>query len=288
MGAVLPRQLTSWAAPVGIRENVSDSLPAYAQRLDALHRALADDFACIVGQLPLAGDEQLLDAGCGDGFFAHLLARRLPTGCVHGLDALAAYLEAAGERLRGPIDAGRVRLVAGDVRELPFDAGSLDVVWSAHGMQSYDDIPVVLAEFHRVLKPGGLLAVLETDAMHSIMLPWPPRLELAIRQAERRTLSDDEDRVGAYFPRYASRLFREAGFLGFAKQHTMVYRHAPQDEDLVAYIRLYVEDLLARTRSFLPATITPLAEELADSHGRSTPLPDAYFGSLQVLMTASR
>jgi SAM-dependent methyltransferase len=177
--------------------------------------------------------------------------------------------------------------MAGAVNGLPIDDGSLDVVWSAHSMQSYDDLPAVLAEFRRVLRPGGLLAVLESDAMHSIMLPWPPRLELAIRHAERRSMPDADDRMGAYFPRYASRLFREAGFGHFTKRPMMIYRHGPLDSDLLSYARLYLQDLVARTREQLPESLAEDAERLAASYAaeRAGEDADLYFGSLQVLMT---
>ncbi len=266
---------------------MSNSLPDYAQRLDALHRALANDFVAIVAQLPLVGGERVLDAGCGDGFFTRLLAARLGAGRVEALDSSPAYLDLARSRLSDPIAAGRVALVEGDVNRLPFDAASLDVVWSAHSMQSYDDVPAVLREFRRVLRPGGLLAVLESDAMHSIMLPWPPRLELAVREAERRALGDADDRMGAYFPRYASRLFRAAGFVEFAERHAFIYRPGPLDNELANYVRRYSEDLLTRTRPRLSAELLPILEDIAAAYGAASPSQcDQYFASLQVLITA--
>jgi ubiquinone/menaquinone biosynthesis C-methylase UbiE len=267
---------------------MGDSLPDYAKRLDALHAALAGEFAAIVGQLPLVGREYVLDAGCGDGFFSRLIAERLNTGCVVALDSSPAYLDVVRARSSEQIAAGRIGAVEGDVNSLPLETGSVDVVWSAHSMQSYDDLPAVLAEFRRVLQPGGLLAVLETDSLHSIMLPWPPRLEMALRQAERQTLGDADDRMGAYFPRYASRLFRNAGFEEFSKRHTLVYRHAPLDATLREYVRLYLDSLLKHTRKLLDeATITEagrLAALFGETLGEAD--PDLYFGSLQVLMTA--
>jgi SAM-dependent methyltransferase len=265
---------------------MSERLPEYASRLKALHQALAMEFDAIVGELSLTGSETVIDAGCGDGFFSELLARRITSGRVIALDSSKAFLDAARARLGAQIDAGRVRVMEGDVNRLPPDDGSVDVVWSAHSMQSYDDLPVVLAEFRRVLRPGGVLAVLESDAMHSIMLPWPPRLELAIRHAERRLLADADDRMGAYFPRYASRLLREAGFGEFAKRHTLIFRQGPLEEGLLRYARLYLEDLVARTREQLPESPAADAELLAASYSgeRAREDVDLYFGSLQVLM----
>lgn len=266
---------------------MSHSLPDYARRLDALHAAVADDFDAIVASLKPTGDEQILDAGCGTGFFSNLLATPLTAGQVHALDSSAAFLDVAGARLAGLVAKSRVRLVEGDVEELPFDAGSLDVVWSAHSMQSYDDVSKVLAEFRRVLRPGGVCAVLESDAMHSIMLPWPAGVELALRRAEQRLLGDLDERQGAYFPRYAGKLFREAGFEDFAMRPTLIYRREPFSNELASYVRMYCDDLLDRTRSDLAPDAVQAVERLAEDRSESPSSPgfEPYFASLQMLIT---
>ncbi len=56
---------------------MNDTLPDYAQRLEELHQALADDFRRIIARLPWQPHESIVDAGCGDGFFTGLLAERL-------------------------------------------------------------------------------------------------------------------------------------------------------------------------------------------------------------------
>lgn len=53
----------------------------------------------VLDRLPLAGDERVLDAGCGTGRVTELLAARLPHGHVVALDASAAMIEAAHQRL---------------------------------------------------------------------------------------------------------------------------------------------------------------------------------------------
>jgi ubiquinone/menaquinone biosynthesis C-methylase UbiE len=261
-----------------------ESLPKYAPRLDALHQALRAEFELLVRAVPLASGGRVLDAGCGDGFFTSLFAGRDEPSEIVALDASTAYLAAARKRVALAGDAGRVRLVRGDVLRLPLSTCSVDVVWSAHSMQSYDDLPAVLGEFRRVVKAGGTLAILESDALHSILLPWPPRLELALKEAERIALSNRDDRMGAYFPRVALRLLREAGFGEVAVRPAYIYRQAPLDEAMRQYIRLYLEDIVRRTCPHLSSDLKLLAEAwLRDwtPEGR-----DAYFGSLQVLYCA--
>jgi ubiquinone/menaquinone biosynthesis C-methylase UbiE len=263
-------------------------LPPYAERLQALHLALVDDFRLIVGKLPFCGGERVVDAGCGDGFFTALLAERLPQGEAIGLDSSTAYLAAAEKRLHYLIGEHRVRLIEGDVNKFPMADGDLDAIWSAHSMQSYESIPHVLAEFRRVLRPGGLLAVLETDNIHSIMLSWPPDLELAVRQAEHREIGDEDSYIGTYFPRFAERLLREAGFDQFNREYVFIHRQRSCDETLERYVELYLQNLLEtvgeRVSELARVRLGALANRESD---RFLPRQENFFfGSLQVLMTA--
>lgn len=261
-------------------------LPEYARRLDLLHQALAREFRELVGSVPLRGDETVVDAGCGDGFFTALVAERLPAGQMIALDADPAFLRVAGERIAGAIAGARCRLLEGDVLRMPLDDRSVDAVWSFHSMQSYDDIPAVLVEFHRVLRPGGRLVVLESDALHSILLPWPPRLELAVRYAERQTLGTADDRLGAYFPRYASRLLREAGFERPSIEHRLIHRPGALEAGLREYVGLYLDELADKVATRTDEPTCRALREFAAAYRE--PHPDRSFSSLQALYAAAR
>ena len=259
---------------------MSDSLPSYAVRLRALHEALENDFRNIVRRLP---DRRVkaIDVGCGDGFFTKLLAETQSE--VTGIDNSDAYLKEAKDK-SGNI--GNIRFVKGDVGELPFEDGSVDVVWSAHSMHSYPDIKKALQEFRRVLRPGGLLAVLESDNIHSVLLSWPPDLELAVRQAEHREIGDEDSYIGTYFPRFAMRLFEEAGFTSFEREQFMITRFGSATETLNTFVELYLKDLLERSAKFLTDKMCARLESLADPNSPEF-LPhrrDFAFSSLQTLM----
>jgi ubiquinone/menaquinone biosynthesis C-methylase UbiE len=264
------------------------AIPKYAERLDALHHALADDFRRIVARLPWQPHESIVDAGCGDGFFTSLLAERLPDGVAVGLDTSTAFLAAAEHRLHPLIDAGRVRLVEGSVERLPFDDATVDGIFSAHSMQSYPDLPHALREFRRVLRAGSTLAVLETDNVHSIMLSWPPDMELAVRQAEHREIGDEDSYIGTYFPRFAPRLLREAGFANVSREYIFIHRQEP-DEHLERYVELYLGFLLKQSEARLSEQAQSRLRELSDPQS-STFLPrqeNFFFGSLQTLITTT-
>jgi ubiquinone/menaquinone biosynthesis C-methylase UbiE len=200
---------------------------------------------------------------------------------------LPAYLQAAERRLKEQLDEGRVRLVEGDVNRLPFADGALNAIGSFHSMQSYPDIPHVLGEFHRALKPGGVLAILETDNIHSIMLSWPPDLELSVRQAEHHEIGSEDSYVGTYFPRFAPRLVEGAGFTEFMREYVFIHRQQPS-EALEQYIELYLKNLIESVGERLSEANLERLKRLADRDSKDflPRRPNFFFGSLQVLMLA--
>jgi SAM-dependent methyltransferase len=119
------------------------------------------DVAEILGLLRLPAGARILDAPCGHGRLASRLAAEGME--VTGVDIMPAYLELA--RTAPPPRSGSVTYLEGDVRALPV-AGPFDaVVCWLNSFGYYDDADChrVLHEFHRVLRPGGAVAI---DTMH--------------------------------------------------------------------------------------------------------------------------
>ena len=105
----------------------------------------------LIEELPLRGDERVLDLGCGDGTLTRSLADRVPRGVVLGVDAAPGMLEAARTKC-GPNMA--VRLL--DLNALAFD-GEFDVIFSNATLHWIHDHAPLLAHIHRALAPGGIL-----------------------------------------------------------------------------------------------------------------------------------
>jgi len=107
-------------------------------------------------RLPPGG--RILDAGCGAGLAALDLARR--GFFVHGFDVAPKMLELARKNLtENQIAADRFALSCGDVASATPPASSFDGVAALGFLQYQPDERVALREFHRVLKPGGVIVI---------------------------------------------------------------------------------------------------------------------------------
>jgi demethylmenaquinone methyltransferase/2-methoxy-6-polyprenyl-1,4-benzoquinol methylase len=106
--------------------------------------------------------EHLLEIGVGTGHGLADLARAVgPDGRVFGIDLSENMVALAQECLNQEGLAERAEVQTGDAEHLPFESESMDGVFMSFTLELFDtpDIPNVLEECRRVLKPGGRIAV---------------------------------------------------------------------------------------------------------------------------------
>jgi SAM-dependent methyltransferase len=116
----------------------------------------------IIQWLNLAPGSRVLDAGCGGGGMTRLLAEAVgPTGRVVGLDANPVLLEFDREAVKGTDLVERIKFQEGDVRNLPFEEGSFDLVWCSRVIHGLPDQLAGVRELRRVVRPGGRVVIRE-------------------------------------------------------------------------------------------------------------------------------
>jgi ubiquinone/menaquinone biosynthesis C-methylase UbiE len=106
------------------------------------------------------GDESVLDAGCGDGGVARLLRTRVREVAAVDVEPSPAWNDEPG-----------LRFLVADAEALPFDDDSFDVVHSKDSLHHMHDPPRALAEYHRVLKPGGVALIVEANRYNPFFYP---------------------------------------------------------------------------------------------------------------------
>jgi demethylmenaquinone methyltransferase/2-methoxy-6-polyprenyl-1,4-benzoquinol methylase len=113
-------------------------------------------------QLDVRDGERVLEIGFGTGTSLVELARMVGShGKVLGVDIADQMLDVARQKLREKLLEDRVELICGDATTLPYLSDSVDAIFTSFTLELFDtpEIPVVLAECKRVLRPGARLVV---------------------------------------------------------------------------------------------------------------------------------
>ena len=111
--------------------------------------------------LQLKAGEFVLDVGCGTGLLTHDMATLVGAGGrVVGIDVSPDMLALAERRCA---DLPQVHLKNSKAESLPEESDGFDAVTCTQVLLYVPDVAAALAEMHRVLKPGGRIAIIETD-----------------------------------------------------------------------------------------------------------------------------
>jgi MPBQ/MSBQ methyltransferase len=132
--------------------------PADLAPIDEFHvrgRDATQELAAKLGPKP---EDRVLDIGAGLGGAARLLAATY--GChVTGIDLTDEYCRAAATLAEWVGLSDRVEFRQADALDLPFGESTFDMAWTQHAAMNIPDKRRLYAEAHRVLKPGGRLAL---------------------------------------------------------------------------------------------------------------------------------
>ena len=112
--------------------------------------------------LSVTPGEVVLEIGFGTGYSLKEIANSVgENGRAYGIDITPQMLEITRKRLRKAGLTDRVELYEGDAKSMPYQDNKFDAVYMASTLELFDtpDIPRVLNEIKRVLKPGGRLGI---------------------------------------------------------------------------------------------------------------------------------
>ena len=113
--------------------------------------------------LNMQAGQQVLEIGFGTGHSLIELARSVgPSGKVFGIDLSEKMVEISQKRADEEGMDERIELSCGDALHLPYESESLDSIFMSFTLELFDtpEIPLVLDECKRVLKPGGRIVVI--------------------------------------------------------------------------------------------------------------------------------
>jgi len=141
--------------PVFVREAFTSIAPRYVLTNHVLSLGIDVLWRRKVAQIVAARSPRfVLDVATGSGDLAAAVWERVPEARIVGVDFCAPMLEHARRR-------GLPELMVADGMNLPFADGEADVVTIGFGLRNMESWAGAVREFHRVLRPGGTLVILD-------------------------------------------------------------------------------------------------------------------------------
>ena len=172
----------------------------------------------------------VLDAACGSGSYLPWMAELVgPGGRLSALDLDPENLALVERRLVDWQFVCPVETHIGSVLELPYPDDTFDAVWFANTSQYLTDeeLGTTLAEFRRVVRPGGLVALKESDSSTFLLFPAPPGVMLRLTEASAR--AGDVQMAGCLRARALPSRLRQAGLVDVWQRSMLIGCSAPFD-----------------------------------------------------------
>jgi ubiquinone/menaquinone biosynthesis C-methylase UbiE len=152
---------------------------------------------------------QVLEVGCGPGFFTERLLRAFPSIRLTATDVRADFLGLARRRVRD-VAPDRCRVLASSITDRDLDPDQFDFAVARFVLQHVSDPVIAASEIRRLLRPGGVAAIIEVDmGLWGLVQPRVGGLDELYARAGRMGTDPSGDRLIA---RRLWRTLRQAGF----------------------------------------------------------------------------
>lgn len=230
---------------------------------------------------------RVLDAACGSGSFLPWLAELVgPSGRLSALDLAPDNIALVERRLAEWQLPCPVETRVGTVLDLPYADDTFDAVWFANTSQylTDDELGEVLAEFRRVVRPGGLVAVKETDITMYRLYPAPAGLILRWFQAA--SVLDNVQWLTALRAPALPSWLRRSGLRDVWQRTTLIERAAPLTPIARAQLPNFFHFIAQQAHELeLPAADREVWAQLADRAALDRLLddPDCWFAEANIL-----
>jgi ubiquinone/menaquinone biosynthesis C-methylase UbiE len=219
----------------------------------------------------------LLDVGCGPGSITLGLGTAVSPGKVVGVDLEPGMIEQANA-IAAESDVTNVQFEVADIYDLPYEDNEFDVVFTSAVLEHLADPVGALRSLHRVLKPGGLAAIIRTDWGDPFIVP---ESESVSRFLELFEAGFNRNHGSLNRGRYLRAHMQEAGFeiLDFAADMSNYIGSGGVSGVINGYIA-WMENL-PLFRESIELGLTTEAELRSIKSGMKTWIanPDAYFAN---------
>jgi demethylmenaquinone methyltransferase / 2-methoxy-6-polyprenyl-1,4-benzoquinol methylase len=148
------------------KEQVAGMFDNIAFRYDFMNRFLSGGTDIIwrkklINQLKEVNPQHILDVATGTGDVAIMTLQALKPEKITGIDISGGMLEIGRKKIAKLLLNNKIELLQGDSEAINSPDHSFDAVTVAFGVRNFENLEKGLSEIHRVLRPGGKLAVLE-------------------------------------------------------------------------------------------------------------------------------
>lgn len=150
----------------GKKEQVQEMFNNIAPKYDFLNRFLSLGIDVIwrkklISKLRALKPSYILDMATGTGDVAIATARELKPQQIIGVDLSPLMLEEGKKKIKQLKLEETIQLRQGDSENLKFQDNIFDAVTVAFGVRNFENLEKGLTELYRVVKPGGIVAILE-------------------------------------------------------------------------------------------------------------------------------
>lgn len=159
-------KVTPYAEGEAKHVQVRRMFDAIAPRYDLLNRLMTLGIdrswrSLTVRTVKTTRPDAVLDLATGTGDLAIALAKAMPEARVVGADLSEGMIELGRKKVKEAGLDARISMYVADALALPFADNSFDAITIAFGVRNFERLAAGYAEMLRVLRPGGLLCVLE-------------------------------------------------------------------------------------------------------------------------------